>query len=346
MEKTNIILKKIDEIIEVICIVYDETELNFSSGVTLVTEFEKAFQKANSINIKEIKHDIWQATTLVKREYQINQLINTKFEKLISWKNGVYNLDALKDELNKDLDIFFQKQLLLHRNYSANDKSNIIRFYIAIGLRLIKACLDLKNVIAQLKKMCEEELTQIENNEISQPESKNIKLNPAKIGEFTNIVFDLFEKGFFIPVESTLPFSYSDVMIAFGNSLHTFLPIPNNSNYSKNLPTSTHSQGKGFADYLIHENKYNLADAIKDEFSLEKGKTIRLLLHVLENNNPKIITINYGQRKKLHTAMTDFFGRNIGRYQSIFDYKVDEKIDKKDLESISTRLNHILSTRQ
>jgi hypothetical protein len=41
--------------------------------------------------------------------------------------------------------------------------------------------------------------------------------------------------------------------------------------------------------------------------------------------------------------MSEFFGRNIGKYQSVFDYKVDLKIDQKELENISIRLNHILS---
>jgi hypothetical protein len=350
MEKTNKNVEIINQVFDIICIIYDKDEFNFDKGPVLVQNLQKAFELVNSLNVKNISLEIWNATSKFKREDKIIDLMNYKFDRLVTWKPGKYEIDEMNQELTKDLILFFQKQTQINRKYLPGDKVQIERLYIAIGHRLLKANLDLDKVMRQLRMLIEDEASEgeLESEEVSLIKFRNIKLHPDKIVEFGSVMAGMFDNNYFIPIDNTISFSKRDVFNAFGELLHSdfeSLPISLSKHVTAETILST-TNGKEFADYLLHENRYELADAIRKEFSIEKGKAIRLLLYVLEKSNPPIITIVYGQNKMLHTAMTDFFGRNIGKYQSVFDYKVDEKLDKKDLESISTRLNHILSTRQ
>ena len=350
MERTKKNEEIINQIFYTTCIIYDKDELNFDTASELIQKLHNTLNLAKDIDFTDMVKEIWNTTTESDTVKDIIDLINFKFRKLLTWKPMLLELSLLDDKFKKDLDFFFVKQSLIKINYITEDRTRIVRLYIAIGHRLFKANHDLNKVMKTIVKMIEDEKDIIKYKEINARKQNNIKLHPDKISEFTNLVVDLYEKGYFVPVDSTIPFSFTDVFKALGESLHTnfqVIPVPGTSkNDATKVHSNTGSNEKVFAEYLLHENRYKLADAIKNEFSIEKGKAIRLLLHVLENSNPPIITIVYGQKKVLHTAMTEFFGRNIGRYQSVFDYKVDEKIDKKDLESISTRLNHILLTRQ
>ena len=98
-----------------------------------------------------------------------------------------------------------------------------------------------------------------------------------------------------------------------------------------------------FSDYLLHPKKEELAEAIKTEFIAEKGKILRLMLKVLESQKPPLISIGIRQATNLYAAMSVYFDWNIGTRQSIFNYKMDDDIDKPDLENISIRVNHILT---
>ena len=346
MEKTNKLVEIIDQVFDTICIIYDETELNFDSGEVLVKRLQKAFGLAATMNTKGITLEVWNATSKWKREDKIIDLMNLKFERLVTFKPGVYEIGDMNKEILKDLSPFFQKQTQININYSSLERNQIEKYYIAIGHRLLKANLDLDKEMSQLMKMQEDELSSIENEELLMLKSNNIKLQSYKQVEFVSVLSEMYDNNFFIPVDSSIPFSKTDILIAFNEFLHTSLESNESIDIkpvlSKQLVNRIEGQ-KYFSDYLLHEKREKLADEIKKEFSTEKGKAIRLLLHVLENNNPPFITIGYRQAKEIHIAMSDFFGRNIGKYQSVFDYKVDVKLDHKDLENISLRLNHILS---
>ena len=345
MEITNKLVEIIDQVFDTICIIYDETEFSFDFPAELVQKFQNALELAKKLDVKDITKEIWDATSKSQREDKIIHLMNFKFDRLLTWKPDARDISILNIELKKDLELFFVKQSQIKRNYAQGERVQIERFYIAIAHRLLKANLDLDKVMTQLMKMQEEEAAGNESEEILTVKSNNIKLHPDKIAEFGSVMAGMFEKNFFIPVDNSIPFSKSEVFNAFGELLHStfeYLPSP----FTKPIIAESvinSSNGKSFADYLLHEKRYKMADEIKKEFSTEKGKAIRLLLHVLENSNPAFITIGYRQAKEVRKAMSDFFGRNIGKYQSVFDYKVDVKLDQRDLENISTRLNHILS---
>lgn len=346
MEKTNKIVEKINQIFDIICFIYDETEFNFDSASELIQKLQSALELAKNLDVKDITMEIWDATSKSQREDKIIHLMNFKFDRLLTWKPDAHDISILNKELKKDLDIFLVKQIQIKRDYIAAERVQIDRLYTAIAHRLLKANLDLDKVMRQLMKMQEEEGAGSESEELLTVKSNNIKLHPDKINEFGYVIAGMFENNFFIPVDISIPFSKSEVFNALGELLHStfeYLPEP----FAKPIIVESvinSSNEKTFAEYLLHENRYKLAEAMRKEFSTEKGKAIRLLLYVLETNNPPLITIGYRQAKEVHTSMTNFFERNIGKYQSVFDYKVDAKFDQIDLDKITTRIDHILST--
>ena len=81
---------------------------------------------------------------------------------------------------------------------------------------------------------------------------------------------------------------------------------------------------------------------IKSEFSTEIGKTIGLMLEALKLHDKPLISIGYRKKQELYKSMVKYFGRDIGKYQSVFDYKTSPSADKKEIEIIAIRVNHIL----
>jgi len=105
-------------------------------------------------------------------------------------------------------------------------------------------------------------------------------------------------------------------------------------------PKGKPAPAKSFSEYILHEKNIKFAEALKDEFKTEKGKSIKLIIEVLIKKN--MITIENRQRTKIYKAIQTYFNRDIGTKQSIFDYQYKEK-DKPDFESIELRINTILS---
>jgi hypothetical protein len=101
---------------------------------------------------------------------------------------------------------------------------------------------------------------------------------------------------------------------------------------------------KLFPDYLLHEKRSVLADRLKKEFITEKGKGIRLMIEVLLANKPPLIAIENRERTNIYNALKAFFDRNIGTYQSIFNYGFDMVSDEKDFQSIRTKLEFVLQS--
>lgn len=101
---------------------------------------------------------------------------------------------------------------------------------------------------------------------------------------------------------------------------------------------------KQFPDYLLHEKRAALAERLKAEFATEKGKGIRLMIEALMTSDPPLITIENRQRKIIYNALKDYFCRDIGSRQSIFDLKSEEIRDDKDFQDIKVKLNFILKS--
>ncbi|KAF0202240.1 MAG: hypothetical protein FD170_1966 [Bacteroidetes bacterium] len=104
----------------------------------------------------------------------------------------------------------------------------------------------------------------------------------------------------------------------------------------KKLPAKT------FPDYILHPQKKRIAEALKDTFTGEKGKTIRLMIEVLKNQPQPLITYDNRQRQKIFDAMKLFFNWDIGSKQSIFDYKRFN--DETDYKAIEVKVLYILKS--
>lgn len=101
-------------------------------------------------------------------------------------------------------------------------------------------------------------------------------------------------------------------------------------------------KAKEFPAFLIHQQKEKLADALKAEFSNEKGKGIRLMIEALKAHDSKLITCVYGENKALFNAMENYFNWYIGTYNSIFLYDYHSDRNQESLELVTARIDHIL----
>ena len=101
-------------------------------------------------------------------------------------------------------------------------------------------------------------------------------------------------------------------------------------------------KAKEFPAFLIHQQREKLAEALRTEFSLEKGKGIRLMIEALKAYNPKLIAYGDGDKMALYKAMKSYFNWNIGPYNSIFQYENKAESNKESLELVTARIDHIL----
>lgn len=96
----------------------------------------------------------------------------------------------------------------------------------------------------------------------------------------------------------------------------------------------------GFSHYLQNTDKEKLAEALKNEFTTEIGKGVRLILEVLLKHNK--FSFGYRQNQAIFNAMALYFKRVIGTKQSIFDCKII--IDDPDFKVIETKILSLLKT--
>ena len=103
---------------------------------------------------------------------------------------------------------------------------------------------------------------------------------------------------------------------------------------------------KTFPDYLLHIQNEKLAEGLKKQFSMGKGKKIRIMIEALKQTTPPIFTLSSGENNLFLAALEKYFKRDIGTYASIFNSAYD-KSDEKEKASINdaiTKINHVLST--
>jgi hypothetical protein len=158
----------------------------------------------------------------------------------------------------------------------------------------------------------------------------------------------MYDNDTFVPVDPSLTLTKENIINAFG----TFLNEDLSSAFEDEKPVTqtkkekpakkNNDDGKTFPDYLLHEKKIKLAEAIKKEFSTEKGKAIRILLGAMEVYDPPLISIGSRQTKEIYMSLASFMNRDIGSYQSVIDYPFDEETDKVDINNVTVRLNHLL----
>lgn len=95
-----------------------------------------------------------------------------------------------------------------------------------------------------------------------------------------------------------------------------------------------------FVDYFYHPKKEILVPMLKEEFIKDKGKTIKILIEILVEE--KILALESGEFKRFYSSMKDYFGADIGTYQSINDYVVNKTKHTKAYDAVKIRIDYIL----
>ena len=204
-----------------------------------------------------------------------------------------------------------------------------------------------KKLIPFLKTESDRLMFEVEVQNKNKPVNK-IKLDRKKKADFIRMISDMVDNDIFEPVNPAVFLTKEYVLDAFGKWLNEDLQIPKETEkplkltLMENTSKKSEEQGKAFPDYLLHENKKRLADAIKEEFSTEKGKAIRIILEAMEAYDPPLISISSRQAKELYKSLSLFMNRDIGTYQGVFGYPFDKETDKADIDSVTIRLNHLL----
>ncbi len=176
----------------------------------------------------------------------------------------------------------------------------------------------------------------------------DFKLTSDRRADFIRMISDMVDNDIFEPVNPAVFLTKEYVLDAFGTwlneDLQEVVEIKKSLIQAKTENTAKKSkkQSKAFPDYLLHENKFKLSEAVKEEFSTEKGKAIRIMLEAMEAYQPPLISISSRQAKELHKSLGLFMNRDIGTYQGVFGYTINKTTDRADIDSVTIRLNHLL----
>ena len=99
-----------------------------------------------------------------------------------------------------------------------------------------------------------------------------------------------------------------------------------------NLPLTE----KYFRDFISHERNSEIESIILKEYPIIKGKRLRYIIEFLVEK--RMLILVYGTQKELYKTLQKTFNNDIGKYSSIFGYKVydtknsDYSIVKNELE--------------
>ena len=348
----------ITQIFEIINVVYDPTDLSFDPIDTIITNFNKALSLASNIDSVAIKKELYEE---ISTSDDIVTAINTtlyEFAEVLNWKSDIIEIPEIKDSQKKDLIQYFEKLSHLNIAFTIARKQELTQIFINIGLRLLKARNDLQKIIDELERLQEisQEMDEMKKGRASE---YNLMLEPEKINEFIYVLLKLYENNFFQPVNPEVPLSEADVLLAFENFLENDMIGTEWYNAEifdqyKNImpPTNKKASLPGFEGspeelkrdlyaFFRNINYDGFLDLLSDEFKSERGKTIAILLYVLEKNDPPLISIPHGKMRKFYTLLKAYFNTNIGTYQSIVNFSVSKTIHKDEINAIQNRIDNI-----
>jgi transposase len=97
-------------------------------------------------------------------------------------------------------------------------------------------------------------------------------------------------------------------------------------------------QEKSFPEHLNHAKNKELAEKIKQTFTTERGREIRILIEVMKEKH--LISIGSRQFKAMFKSLKSYLNRDIGSYQSVQNPKSFDEIDKVPFRE---KLDFILS---
>jgi hypothetical protein len=351
MQSTNKISETIHQIFKIINVVYDPKVISFDSQELTVTKFNQALDLASKIEISNVGKEVWDASEDSLKYESINDIINDRFNLLLTWKPNIYDIVLLKNSLQDDLKKFYDKMIHLGINFGHPYNNQVSSLYIKIGLRLLKVILDLDKIIQELKNKTEIfEKNQIEK--MSKAAAYNIKVKPDKLPDFTRQIYKLYYENYFCPLDNKNGITEIEVLLAFEKffdidivDAEWFTPdlmFDDEQDYE----SETNLEPDFSNEEIIVQLKSFFSNAANEyfiknlpiEFKIEKGKSMSILLYVLKNFEPCLLNIPYRKAKMFHEILKAHFKRDIGSYQSIFNYKVEPAYYVDEIEFFKKRI--------
>jgi hypothetical protein len=350
---------EINEIFEIIRVVYDPTCLSFDPIDTIITNFNKALTLAIRIDFSDVKEELHNELSDYDDLQGIIHQAMYSFAAILNWKESTIEISLIKESQRKDLVPYFNRLNELGIIYSAQKKDIVIDVFLKLGLRLLKARLDLEKIIDELQKIHEiqQEIESMSRGKIAE---YNLKLNSDKKLEFAKVLINLYSNNYFLPLDNKIDTSEVDLILAFEHFLDE--DITGDDWYGPDfypkdditLPTLASQASKpavaispaqirnDLNAYFAESTNDYFLDALRDEFKNEKGKSIAILLYVLQKSNPAILDIPHGKMKKFYTLLKAFFNTNIGTYQSIANFSVNKNTHKEEIKAIQKKIDIIL----
>lgn len=329
--------------------------LCFDNEDNIINKVMKALMPLQMIDILKLENDIWNETSYPERFEDCEYLIDKNFLSIIGWNSQAETIDELKLILKSDINKFIIKQKSINRYLTDKARRELGLLYEETGFRLFKIQQDLEIIKENLKNRADEEEDE-KSHLTNKATYENFFLNPEKKKDFVDELVKMYNKNYFICTDPDYEIAEPNIIYAFENFLETDLMslycTPDTElildDYIKKVDLQNQqmiqvNSNNLFASLLLYNQKEKLAQKLKEVFSTETGKSIRLLLIALETHNPQLITVGNRKLKQTYNAIKCFFNRDIGTYQSVSNYKYDPIKDKPDLESIQQKLYHCIS---
>ena len=187
MENIEQTADEINEIFEIIDVVYNPTSLSFDPIDTIITNFNKALKLAINIDFSVIRKELHDELSDSDDVQDVIHLAMYSFAAIFNWKENTIEIPLIKESQKKDLIPYFAKLNHLGVSYSTQKKEIITDLFIKLGLRLLKARLDLEKIIQELERIQEirQEIDSLNRGKMAE---YNIKLAPENSGICTGIV--------------------------------------------------------------------------------------------------------------------------------------------------------------
>lgn len=342
MEKIHAYSVFIERTIEVVNFMESNRRITETSQ-NLVARLRNGLRELNSVDLVELEKEIH----IISREF-VNKsdtilFINPFFKTLYKWKEGINTIAELMESVEADVNKLpgrFNNGLL------AINQSAILKEYSIIAVRLHHLKYD-------YKQLCTKFLNEVKANEQKTTQKTEtplpvFKLNPDFTDIATLYLNVAIDKQYLLPVDPQKPVSKTDILHSISGFLGCQIAHINPQDNSILNPQKSQNDKSGhikpLSDYLLHTQPALLAERIKTVFNIEKGKSIRLLIKALEENQPALITVANRNFKAVYLALKETLGRDIGSYQSVKGYTYDPISAKPDYDAICQKLNHILTT--
>lgn len=342
MEKIRAYSILIEHTMEVVNFMESKRQITETTQ-NLVARLRNGLRELDAIDFIELEKEIHVQSKQFINKPDTILFISTFFKPLYKWKEGINTIAELMESVEADVNKLpgrFNNGLL------AINQSAILKEYSIIAVRLHQLKYD-------YKQLCTKFLNEVKANEQKTTQKTEtplpvFKLNPDFTDIATLYLNAAIDKQYLLPVDPQKPVSKTDILHSISGFLGCQIAHINPQDNSILNPQKSQNDNSGhikpLSDYLLHTQPALLAEKIKTVFNIEKGKSIRLLIKALEENQPALITVANRNFKAVYLALKETLGRDIGSYQSVKGYTYDPISAKPDYDAICQKLTHILTT--